>query len=126
MPDQQQVEGVRSSADELKAQIGSSLSAVWARYAGARPTDPETQVDGDVVRWILPEGTSQFEAGMAAEPEPGERPGPVRTPTGYRREAAAAVSRATHAKVLAIISRHDTKTGIVRDAFVLEARRRRN
>lgn len=120
MPDQPTAEPSPGSAQALSTEIGGSLASVWARYVGARPTGAETQLEDRVVRWILAGGTSEFEAGMNAEPADGERPLPVRTMTGYKRESTAAVAKATRRKVVAMISDHNAKTGVATETFILD------
>ena len=121
MSDHQGIDPYVESAPDLSATIGSSLASVWARYVGARPAQAETQLKGSVVRWVLADGTSQFEQGMAAQPEDGT-PAPDRTMSGYKRETAAAVAKATSRRVVAMISKHDTKTGVATETFILETR----
>ncbi|HYU61876.1 MAG TPA: hypothetical protein VEK39_14050 [Solirubrobacterales bacterium] len=120
MPDQQDVEpGVETS--DLSTEIGASLASVWARYFGARPSKAETEYEGKVVRWVLADGTSEFDQGMAAEAEAGDAPLPVRTLPGYKRDTSAAVAKTTHRRVMAMISDHDAKTGIATETFILES-----
>lgn len=116
MPDQE-----NQQAPDLSTEIGGALSSVWARYVGARPSSSEVNLDDGVVRWILPGGTGAFEKGMAAgdsEREPGD---PVRTVASYERDTSAVVAKATHRRVRARMSKHDKKTGIATETFVLEA-----
>jgi hypothetical protein len=82
-------------------------------------------VESDVVRWVLPNGTSEFEDGMTVDDD-GEAPEqPRRTMAGYKRETAAVVAKITHARVAAMISKHDAKTGIATEIFVLDPGPRR-
>jgi hypothetical protein len=126
MPDQLDVETAVNAPSDLSAEIGSSLASVWARYVGARPTKAETQIEAGVVRWVLADGTSEFEKGMSAEVEDGEPPAPKRTLAGYKRETAAVVAKATHRRVAAMISKHDAKTGIATEVFILDSAGNRN
>ncbi len=113
MADQHEGAGTRTLSDEVEA----SLTAVWARFVGARPTGASIQLDGNVIRLTLPDGTEQFKLGMARDEAPDA---PVRTPSRYEREAARAVSKVTRRKVDAMISKHDAKTGIATEVFILE------
>ena len=119
MPGQQDLDESAEPATDVATEIGSSLASVWARYFGARPSTAETEFEGDVVRWILVNGTSVFEAGMSAATAEGESQ-PVRTVRGYERDTSAAVAKATHRRVMAMISDRDAKTGIVTETFILE------
>src|SRR5215211_6030244 len=99
---------------DLQKEIGGALASIWARYVGARPASAETEVDGNVVRWILAGGTGEFEKGKASADE-ANADGPVRTLTGYRRELSAAVTKATHLRVVAQISKE--KNGDASEVF---------
>lgn len=103
-----------STADEIAA----SLASVWARYVGSRPDSAAVEFDGRVVRWTLPDGTGDLEAGLASPPENGAA---QRTMTGYRRATSAAVTQVTHRPVSARISKQDKKTGSTTETFILEA-----
>jgi hypothetical protein len=125
MPDLQEPTPTASPAPELDTEIASSLATVWARYAGARPAASEMEFDGSVVRWVIAGGTAAFAEGMAAESEEGASPRPERTVSGYKRDTAAAVAKVTHRRVVAVISKHDKKTGVARETFILESPRKR-
>jgi len=125
MPDDQESIPAAIAAPELDTEIASSLASVWARYVGARPATSEMEFDGSVVRWVIADGTAAFAAGMAAEPEDGAPPRRERTMTGYKRDAAAAVAKATHRRVVAVISKHDKKTGVAKETFILETPRKK-
>jgi uncharacterized protein YbcI len=122
MPDQQEVEVLSPQASALSTEIGASLASVWARYFGSRPSEAETKLDTDVVRWVLAQGTSEFKQGMAAEAAEGEAPLPERTMHGYKRDTSAAVAKVTGRKVMAMISKHNAKTGVATETFILETR----
>jgi len=110
-----------SPQDLLSQELNTSLSSVWARYTGSRPTDASVAIDGSFVRWTLPDGTAELEARMTAvneEREPGQ---PTRTRHGYERETSAVVSKATRRLVRARISKQDKSTGVAIESFVLEA-----
>lgn len=121
MPDAQEIPAEVPTQPDLCTELGASLSSVWARFAGARPSSAEVDFDGRVVHWILQGGTGEFERGMAAAEErrePGDR---VLTMADYERETSAAVARGTHRRVAARISKHNRKTDEVRETFILEA-----
>lgn len=108
---------------DLSTELGASLASVWARYVGARPSEAEIQLDGNVVRWILPGGTEELESGLDAD---GEARDPALTLTGYKRETSAAVSKVTHRRVSARISKLDKTTGGATETFILDAVRQKN
>ena len=119
MPDLHQT----TEAPDLGAEIGRSLASVWTRYAGARPVDATTEIDTDVIRWIMPGAAGELTKGMsavadAAEPlAQGER---APTLARYEREISRVVSRATHRRVVALIRKDDEQTGIASQVFILE------
>jgi uncharacterized protein YbcI len=125
MADQHGIDATVDGTGDLSTTIGSSLASVWARYVGARPAQAEMQLKGSVVRWVLTDGTSQFEQGMAAEPVDGS-PAKERTLSGYKRETSAVVAKATSRRVVAMISNHDSKTGVATETFILETRPKQN
>src|SRR5215211_1184223 len=91
MPDEQDVQPDIEPVPDLSTEIGTSLASVWARYFGSRPSKAETEFDGKVVRWVLADGTSEFELGMSAESEDDDdAPAPTRTERGYKRDTSAA------------------------------------
>ena len=124
MPDEPQTK------QSLPEEISTSLASVWAQYVGERPSDPEIEVDGSVVRWTLKDSVSEFDAGIAASAaaaaEEGEGQRPAHTENGYKHAAAAAVTRLTRRRVTAVISKHDAKTGTVTETFILDAPASRN
>ena len=120
MPDQQDVESVDPPAMSLSTQIGRALASVWAYYCDSRPSQAETHVEGNVVRWMLANGTREFEDGMAAHPDDPEGPDKPRTIAGYKRDTSAAVTKATDRRVLAMMSKHDANTGIATETFILD------
>lgn len=122
MADQQDADAVVEPASQLSTEIGTTLASVWARYVGARPNKAETELNGNVVRWTVADGTSEFEAGMAAETDDDDAPLPERTMSGFKRDTSAAVAKLTHHRVMAMISKHDSKTGIATETFILEQR----
>jgi hypothetical protein len=116
MPDQE-----TPPPSDLSTEIAASLSSVWARYVGARPSESEVDVNGGVVRWTLPGGTGEFEKGMAAGEEGREAGQPVHTVAGYERETSSVVAKATRRRVQARMSKHDRKTGVATETFILES-----
>jgi hypothetical protein len=123
MPDQQEVAApaAPSAQDMLSSEIGASLASVWARYAGARPSSSEVDVDAGVVRWILPGGIEELQKGCDAGNEDRDPGQPERTMAGYRRETSAVVAKATRRRVSARLSKNDKKTGATTETFILEA-----
>ena len=123
MPDQEETAPVSEvpPMSDLSIEIGASLSSVWARYVGARPSESELDVNGGVIRWTLPGGTDEFEKGMAAVEEGREAGQPERTVAGYERETSSVVAKDTRRRVKARMSKHDQKTGVATETFILES-----
>lgn len=101
----------------MPEEVTRSLSAVWKRYATARPDAVETQISGNRVRCVLRDAVGDFEQGLSSQEE---TDGAVRDLISYRRDAAKAVAKATHRRVLAFISDHDVKTDTATEIFLLE------
>jgi len=119
MPDLQE----STKAPDLGVEIGRSLASVWARYAGARPGEATTEIDTDVVRWIMPDAAGELKKGMSEVAEAAEPPAQgKRAPTvaGYEREISSVVARATHRRVVALIRKDNAKTGVASQVFILE------
>lgn len=107
-----------SRVSEISGELASSLASVWARFAGARPVDPVLEFDGRTVRWTLPGGLDDLNAGIDAS---GEGEGDPLTMSGYQRDTSTAVSKTTHRRVAARMSKQDKATGAATETFILEA-----
>jgi hypothetical protein len=101
----------------MPAEVTRSLGAVWKRYAATRPAGMETVIQGNRVECVMRDAVADFELGMAAQDQ---ADGKVRDLTTYRRDASAAVAKATHHRVLGFISEHDAKTDIATEVFLLD------
>src|SRR5688572_13440871 len=94
------------TAQPLSEEINSALASVWKKHAAARPTDGTTEIRGNVITCVFPNAVRDFEQGPEVEEdqEATDLKGRVLL---YRRDATAAVSRSTHCRVAALISKHD-------------------
>jgi hypothetical protein len=102
----------------LAAELTRSLTAVWTRYAGKRPTGGRTEIRGNVVTYVLADSVGDFNRNMIA---PQTRGGVDQlTPAGYKREAVAAVVRVTRQRVTRFVSSHDRDTDVATEVFTLE------
>lgn len=111
---------------ELPARISSSLSVVWRRYAGERPTTVETAIDGTRISCVLTDSVQGFDERMAAsEDEAGDRVEPAPTMASYRRDAIEAVAKATRQRVMAFVSDHDAASDVATEVFILDGPPRR-
>ena len=109
-----------TTRSDVSQQIGNSMSAIWQRRDGARPTAVTTEYTGDVVRCVIAPGeAAAVEEG--ADAEPATEPTEGRTgSTGYRHEVEALVSRLTKRTVKGFVSKSDKETGEARNSFILE------
>lgn len=105
----------------LPAELTTAFAALWTRYAGKPPTDVRTDVRGNVVTCVLVDAVGDFDQSMAA-PQSHDSSRAVRnlTPATYKRDAIAAVVKATHQRVTSLISSHDRNTDVATEVFTLE------
>ena len=96
----------------LAAELSRSLSSLWTRYAGQRPTGARTVIRGNVVTCSLADAVGSFNETIG---DTGRL-----TLTSYKREAVAAVARVTHQRVASFISSHDRDTDVATEVFTLE------
>ena len=94
------------AADDAKGpgitdEVARSLSSIWQRRTGERPSSISATYEGDVVRCSIDAGEQQVES-------------------GYQHEACAAVTRIAHRKVSAYIAGTDPDTGAVTQKFIFE------
>jgi Na+-translocating membrane potential-generating system (MpsC) len=105
----------------LSAELTRSLASLWTRYAGTRPTNPRTEIRGNVVTCVLADAVGDFNKSMIA-PQKADTLGGVGklTPATYKREAVAAVVRLTRQRVASFVSSHDRDTDVATEVFTLE------
>ena len=104
------------TAQPLPEEIASAVSGVWQRHAAKRPTKASAEINGNVVTCRIPNAVRDFEAG----PEGDDPDGADHRTASYRRQATAAVSKATHCRVVALISDRDPDSDTATETFVLE------
>jgi hypothetical protein len=105
----------------LSADVTTSLTSLWTRYAGTSPTDARTEIRGNVVTCVLVDGVGAFNRRTIA-PQTRETARAVGklTRTGYKQEAVAAVVRLTRQRVASFASSHDRDTDVATEIFTLE------
>jgi hypothetical protein len=99
-------------------QLTRSLSSIWERHAGERPSDVSIEISGDVVKFVIRDAVSTI-----AEPDSdGSAPGEVLSPdsSGYEHEVITAVGRITRRRVRGFIPKRDAKTDVASDTYILE------
>jgi hypothetical protein len=105
----------------LSADLSTSLTSLWTRYAGTPPTDARTEVRGNVVTCVLADGVGDFNRAMVAPQAPDTvRSAGKLTATTYKHEAVAAVARLTRQRVISFVSSHDRDTDVATEIFTLE------
>ena len=95
--------------DEISQEIARSLSSIWQRRTGVRPTSITADFNGAVVKCAIDGGDPQQETDTS----------------GYQHEACAAVTRIVRRKVSAYIASADSSTGIATQKFIIERVQRR-
>lgn len=91
------------SPESVQTRLSRSMGNVWQNHTGERPGAVSSKVDGDVVK-------------CAIEKADGQSP----QTAGYRNEAIHAVAKIMGRKVNAFIPKHDKKTDVTTDTFILE------
>jgi len=112
----------------LSADLTKSFVLLWTQYAGKPPTDARTEIRGNVVTCVLADGVGDFNRSMIAS-QAHDTVGGVGVGVGgvgeltaaaYKRDAVAAVVRATHQRVASFVSSHDRDTDVATEVFTLE------
>lgn len=101
----------------LSAEVTSSLTSLWARYAGKRPSNGRTEIRGNVVTFQLIDAVGDFNRSMTRDDVRG-----VRSPTlaDYKRDAVAVVVGVTQQRVTSFFSSHDRDSDVATEIFTLE------
>jgi hypothetical protein len=101
----------------LSAEVTSSLTSLWTRYAGKPPSNGRTEIRGNVVTCQLTDAVGDFNRGMTRDSVLG-----VRSPTlaDYKRDAVAAVVGVTQQRVTSFFSSHDRDSDVATEIFTLE------
>jgi hypothetical protein len=114
--------GVEGSADPASTEIARSLSSIWLRFSGQRPASMTVEMEPNVVRCVIEEGTGDPPTDDdAAAREPGLTP---ESPS-FSYHATAAITRATGRRVVAFIPKRDKKTLTSTQTFILDQPRTR-
>jgi len=101
----------------LSAEVTSSLTSLWTRYAGKRPSNGRTEIRGNVVTCQMTDAVGDFDRSMPRDSVPG-----ARSPTlaDYKRDAVAAVVGVTQQRVTSFFSSHDRDSDVATEIFTLE------
>ena len=105
----------------LSAELTQSFVSLWTQYAGKPPTDARTEIRGNVVTCVLADGVGDFNRSMLASQAHDTVDGVGElTAAAYKRDAVAAVVRATRQRVASFVSSHDRDTDVATEIFTLE------
>ncbi len=120
-----------SAPPSVADQITRSLGSVWSRHASERPSEITTEITDSVVVCTFKDAVASFNAGPVVEADGngnGAKPeeSRVSNPSAYRHEAIAAVSRLTERRVVGFIPKHDKKTDVATEKFILERKLKKN
>ena len=112
-----------SGGDTTSDQIARSLGSVWQRFSGQRPKSTSVEIEKNVVRCTIEEGTA--ESATDEDAEVTAEPGLSTDSPSFNYNATAAISRATGRRVVAFIPKRDKKTQISTQTFILDQPRQR-
>jgi hypothetical protein len=112
------------SGDATSDEIARSLGSVWQRFSGARPKSTSVEIERNVVRCVIEEGTP--EAASEEDAEAGDRePGLSPDSASFSYNATAAITRATGRRVVAFIPKRNKKEQTSTQTFILDQPRQR-
>jgi uncharacterized protein YbcI len=109
------------SVPEIGDQIARSLSSIWQRHAGGRPSAANTEFRGNTVVCVMEGAVSAIGAEPAEEEEDSAEEAPASSPDSfrYRNEVIQSVRRLTGRQVHGFIPKRDAETDIATETFVL-------
>jgi hypothetical protein len=86
--------------------LGRQMGTLWANHTGGKSSSCETALDNNVVRCTIEDAEAKLDS------------------AAYRDDAMAAISSIMGLKVQGFIAKHDAKTGVATETFILERPRR--
>jgi hypothetical protein len=104
----------------LTTEITKSLSAVWAHYAGVPPTNPRTEIRGNVVTCVLVDAVGDYNKSLADARQRDNAPDAAKLTDAYRSAAISAITSLTRQRVNTFLSSHDADTDVATEVFILE------
>jgi hypothetical protein len=115
--------GDASVGDTTSDEIARSLGSVWQRFSGQRPKSTSVEIEKNVVRCVIQEGTS--EPATEEDAEAGGDPDLSPDSPSFNYNATAAITRATGRRVVAFIPKRDKKSHTSTQTFILDQPRQR-
>src|SRR3954465_15501482 len=112
-----------AGGDTPSDEIARSLGSVWQRFSGQRPKSTSVEIEKNVVRCVIQEGTGKpaTDEGVEASGDPDLSP----DSPSFNYNATAAITRATGRRVVAFIPKRDKKTHTSTQTFILDQPRQR-
>src|SRR3954452_2828966 len=110
--------GDESAGNATSDQIARSLGSVWQRFSGQRPKSTSVEIEKNVVRCVIQEGTAEPATDEDAEATGNPDLSPDSPSCSYN--ARAAITRATGRRVVAFIPKRDKKTHTSTQTFILD------
>ena len=119
----EQATDVEDSEDPASREIARSLSSIWLRFSGQRPASMTVEMEPNVVRCVIGEGTD--EPPTEEDAEAARDPNLTVDSPSFSYNATAAITRATGRRVVAFIPKRNKKTLTATQTFILDQPRRR-
>jgi hypothetical protein len=117
-PQEQATAGDESTGNETSDQIARSMGSVWQRFSGQRPKSTSVEIERNVVRCVIEEGTAE-------EDDEDADPGLSPDSPSFSYNATAVITRATGRRVVAFIPKRDKKAQTSTQTFILDQPRQR-
>ena len=92
--------------ESRQTRLSRSLGTVWANHTGGKSSAVDTALKDNVVRCTIADAEEKLDS------------------PAYRDEAMAAIASIMGLKVQGFIAKHDSKTGVATETFILERPRR--
>jgi len=113
-----------SSGDTTSDEIARSMGTVWQRFSGQRPKSTSVEIERNVVRCVIEEGTPETAAeedADATEHDPELSP----DSPSFSYNATAVITRVTGRRVVAFIPKRNKKAQTSTQTFILDQPRQR-
>jgi hypothetical protein len=102
----------------VSGELTRSLTSIWERHAGERPSDVSIEISGDVVKFVVRDAVNTVGEPDGDGSVPAE--GLTSASPGYQHEVITAVARITRRRVRGFIPKRDTKGEVASDTYILE------
>lgn len=106
------------TSTEATDQLTRSLTSIWQRHAGCKPSAVSMEIKGDVVTFVMQDAVSGI--GTAVSEDDADSAARSPDSSEYSLEAIAAVRRVTRRNVRGFIPKRNKKTDVASDTYILE------